>query len=94
MSAFFLNGEKKKRPGVYKQIINIGKDGITVKTVPSGGEDPEAPAVTVNYDESTNAVTISGAGIIVSHDGENTVALIIPGVKVSHDGIETVTIGG
>ena len=94
MAAFYFAGERKRRPGVYIRLKNIGSDNIKIKTPTPGEIEPGETTLTVDYDEATNALTINGSGILVSHDGNYTVALIIPGVTVSHDGAETVTIGG
>lgn len=90
MSAFYMNREKKKRPGVYQRIVNIGK--VFDKKVPTGGGAPGADAkLTAFYDAETDTLSLVGEGLIVSYDGAGTVT--IAGISHSYDD-GTLTLGG
>lgn len=90
MSAFYMNREKKKRPGVYQRIVNIGKPFD--KYVPTGGETPEE-GIDLNaiYDEETDTLSLVGEGLTATYDGAGT--LTIAGIRHSYDE-GTLTLGG
>ena len=91
MSAFYMNREKKKRPGVYQQIVNIGK--IFDKKAPSGGGTPGGGGSDLKsiYDEDTDTLSLIGKGLKVTYDGAGTVT--IAGIRHSYDE-GTLTLGG
>lgn len=90
MSVFYRNGETKKRPGVYRLIVDISK--IKGLATSANGWAPEwDDALTAFYNEVTRTLTLSSDKITVTHNGIATVT--VKGLSHSHDA-GVVTIGG
>jgi len=84
MAGFFNTGERKKRPGVYFQIANIGRDAATL-TIPvkvpetGGGEESVSMKILVStegvmYAEGPALSLGSGGYTVVIADAVNATA--------------------
>jgi len=90
MSVFFTKGESKKRPGIYRRIVNIGKTNI-FKASTSGWTPEWDDGLTVLYDQGKKSLKLESGRMTVTYNGIDTVT--VKGLSHSHNA-SAVTIGG